>query len=189
MSSSFSFPNLLNHTYTKNPSKAIRIHDVFLSFRGEDTRASFTSHLNTSLLNAGIKVFRDDDSLQRGDIISTSINRAIEQSQIAVIIFSKNYADSRWCLDELVKIMECSKSIGQVVLPVFYGVDPSEVRHQNGEFGRAFQSLLTRLSNMKGLFKVLNFKSRSPNLEQERNWTAALHEVAGFAGFVVLNSR
>ncbi|KAK2366008.1 disease resistance protein RPV1 [Trifolium repens] len=189
MSSSFSFPNLLNHTYTKNPSKAIRIHDVFLSFRGEDTRASFTSHLNTSLLNAGIKVFRDDDSLQRGDIISTSINRAIEQSQIAVIIFSKNYADSRWCLDELVKIMECSKSIGQVVLPVFYGVDPSEVRHQNGEFGRAFQSLLSRLSNMKGLFKVLNFKSGSPNLEQERNWTAALHEVAGFAGFVVLNSR
>ncbi|KAK2420073.1 disease resistance protein RPV1 [Trifolium repens] len=188
MSSSFSFPNLLNDTYTKNPSKA-RIHDVFLSFRGEDTRASFTSHLNTSLLNAGIKVFRDDDSLQRGDIISTSINRAIEQSQIAVIIFSKNYADSRWCLDELVKIIECSKSIGLIVLPVFYGVDPSEVRHQNGEFGRAFQSLLTRLSNMKGLFKVLNFKSGSPNLEQERNWTAALHEVAGFAGFVVLNSR
>ncbi|GAU29182.1 hypothetical protein TSUD_276010 [Trifolium subterraneum] len=189
MSSSFSFPNLLNDTYTKNPSKAIRIHDVFLSFRGEDTRASFTSHLNTSLLNAGIKVFRDDDSLQRGDIISTSINRAIEHSQIAVIVFSKNYADSRWCLDELVKIMECSKTIGQVVLPVFYGVDPSEVRHQNGEFGRAFQSLLTRLSNIKGLFKVLNFKSGSPNLEQERSWTAALHEVAGFAGFVVLNSR
>ncbi|GAU29189.1 hypothetical protein TSUD_276080 [Trifolium subterraneum] len=96
---------------------------------------------------------------------------------------------SRWCLDELVRIMECSKSIGQVVLPVFYGVDPSEVRHQNGEFGRAFQSLLTRLSNIKGLFKVLNFKSGSPNLEQERSWKAALHEVAGFAGFVVLNSR
>ncbi|PNY14991.1 disease resistance protein (TIR-NBS-LRR class) [Trifolium pratense] len=189
MSSSFSFPNLLNDTYTKNPSKTIRIHDVFLSFRGEDTRVSFTSHLNTSLLNAGIKVFRDDDSLQRGDIISTSISRAIEQSQIAVIVFSKNYADSRWCLDELVKIMECSKSTGQVILPVFYGVDPSEVRHQNGEFGRAFQSLLTRLSNMKGLFKVLNFKSGSLNLEQERSWTAALHEVAGFAGFVVLNSR
>jgi len=189
MSSSFNFPDLLNNTCTKNSSKALSIHDVFLSFRGEDTRASFTSHLNTSLLNAGVKVFRDDDSLQRGDAISKSINRAIEQSRIAVIVFSKNYADSRWCLDELVKIMECSKTIGQVVLPVFYGVDPSEVRHQNGEFGKAFESLLTRLSNTKRLFKVLNFKSRSPNMEQERSWTTALHEVAGFAGFVVLNLR
>jgi len=60
---------------------------VFLSFRGEDTRASFTSHLNTSLLNAGVNVFRDDDSLQRGDAISKSINRAIEQSRIVVVVF------------------------------------------------------------------------------------------------------
>lgn len=79
---------------------------MFLSFRGEDTRASFTSHLN-----AGVKVFRDDDSLQRGDGISKSINRAIEQSRIAVIVFSKNYADSRWCHDELVKITECFKTV------------------------------------------------------------------------------
>ena len=88
-------PPLLNNTYTKNPLNALRIHDMFLSFRGEDTRASFTSHLNTSLLNAGVNVFRDDDSLQRGDAISKSINRAIEQSRIAVVVFSKNYADSQ----------------------------------------------------------------------------------------------
>jgi len=47
--------------------------EVFLSFRGEDTRASFISHLYASLQNAGINVFRDDDSLQRGDHISTSL--------------------------------------------------------------------------------------------------------------------
>ncbi|MCI40243.1 TMV resistance protein N-like, partial [Trifolium medium] len=68
----------------------------------------------------------DDDSLQRGERISASLNRAIEESQIAVIVFSRNYGDSRWCLDELVKIMECHRTIGQVVLPVFYDVDPSE---------------------------------------------------------------
>jgi len=67
---------------------------VFLSFRGEDTRASFTSHLYASLQNSGFTVFKDDDSLERGDRISTSLLRAIEQSQIAVIIFSRNYADS-----------------------------------------------------------------------------------------------
>jgi len=74
--------------------------------------------------------------------------------------------------------MESSNTIGQVVLPVFYSVDPSEVRHQKGEFGKAFESLLTRLSNTKRLFKLLNFKSGSPNMEHERSWTTTLHEVA-----------
>ncbi|PNX62609.1 disease resistance protein (TIR-NBS-LRR class), partial [Trifolium pratense] len=149
-----------------------RRYEVFLSFRGEDTRASFTSHLYASLQNNGIIVFKDDDSLQRGDHISTSLLEAIEQSKIAVIVFSKNYSDSGWCLNELVKIIECHRTIGQTLLPVFYDVDPSEVRHQTGEFGKAF-SLLSRISKKKDILK----------------WRDALREAASLAGFVVLNSR
>ncbi|CAJ2657360.1 unnamed protein product [Trifolium pratense] len=149
-----------------------RRYEVFLSFRGEDTRASFTSHLYASLQNNGIIVFKDDDSLQRGDHISTSLLEAIEQSKIAVIVFSKNYSDSGWCLNELVKIIECHRTIGQTLLPVFYDVDPSEVRHQTGEFGKAF-SLLSRISKKKDILK----------------WRDALREAASIAGFVVLNSR
>ncbi|PNY16163.1 disease resistance protein (TIR-NBS-LRR class) [Trifolium pratense] len=152
-----------------------RRHEVFLSFRGEDTRASFTSHLYASLRNEGINVFMDDDSLQRGDRISESLNQAIEQSQIAVIVFSRNYGDSRWCLDELVKIMDCQRTIGQLVLPVFYDVDPSELRHQTGEFGKAFQSLFNRISKQEE--------------DKLRIWRDALCEAAALAGFVVLNSR
>lgn len=174
---------------TKDPSKALRVHDVFLSFRGEDTRSSFTSHLHHSLLNSGIKVFMDDDSLQRGDNISTSLLQAIEQSQIAIIIFSQNYAKSRWCLNELAKIMKCHRTIGQVVLPVFYDIHPSEVRHQTGEFGKAYQNLLNKLSNKKGLFKVPVFKFGLSNFKLQQSWTTALHEAAGFGGFVVPNYR
>ena len=50
-----------------------RKYDVFLSFRGEDTRASSTSHLSASLRNSGFAIFKDDHSLQRGDNISTSL--------------------------------------------------------------------------------------------------------------------
>lgn len=148
---------------------------MFLSFRGEDTSASFTSHLYASLQNAGINIFKDDYSLTRGDQISISLLKAIEKSQIAVVIFSRNYANSQWCLNELVKIMECHRTIGQVVLPIFYNVDPSEVRHQKGEFGKAFQSLLNKIS--------------SEFLNLEPCWRAALREAAGLAGFIVLNSR
>ncbi|KEH25115.1 putative TIR domain, winged helix-turn-helix DNA-binding domain-containing protein [Medicago truncatula] len=159
---------------SKLKPERVRIHDVFLSFRGEDTRSSFTSHLYAALKNFGIKVFRDDNELQRGDCISTSLSHAIEQSRISIIVFSKNYADSRWCLNELEKIMKCQRTIGQVVVPVFYHVDPSEVRNQKGEFGRAFESLLNRILN---------------EVELALNWKEALRVAAGLAGFVVLNFR
>ncbi|MCH87813.1 TMV resistance protein N-like [Trifolium medium] len=174
----------------------IRNHDVFLSFRGEDTRASFTSHLSASLQNAGITVFKDDQSLQRGDLISISLMNAIDNSKISIIVFSKNYADSQWCLQELVQVMNCQRTVGQIVLPVFYDVDPSEVRRQTGVFGKAFHNLLNRIAQEE---KSLVFKwgndvlwgngIRVGNKDMVQKWRHALHQAGGLAGFVVLNSR
>ena len=113
-------------------------YDVFVSFRGEDTRKNFTSHLYQGLENRGILTFVDDKRLEDGDSISEELVKAIEESQVAVIIFSKNYAESRWCLNELVKIMECKEENGQTVIPVFYDVDPSHVRYQSESFAEAF---------------------------------------------------
>ncbi|GMP78063.1 hypothetical protein CsSME_00034138 [Camellia sinensis var. sinensis] len=113
-------------------------YDVFLSFRGEDTRKNFTDHLYEALVQAGIHTFRDDDELPRGREISSELLKSIEGSRISIVVFSRNYASSRWCLDELVKIIECKKTLGQLVLPIFYDVDPSDVRHQTGCFGEAF---------------------------------------------------
>ncbi|KAL5739651.1 hypothetical protein ACOSQ2_028831 [Xanthoceras sorbifolium] len=112
-------------------------YDVFLSFRGEDTRDNFTSHLHKALCDKRIQTFIDYQ-LNRGYEISPSLLYAIQQSQISVAIFSKNYASSRWCLEELVKILECKKMYGQIVIPVFYEVDPSDVRNQRGAFADAF---------------------------------------------------
>jgi len=156
-----------------------RNFEVFLSFRGEDTRASFTSHLYAALQNAGIIVFKDDESLPRGKQISSSLRLAIENSPISIVVFSKNYAESWWCLKELEKIMECHRTTGQVVIPVFYDVDPSEVRHQRGDFGKAFQRLLSKISKEEEE-KVLDWKQR---------WRKALGEIGGFSAVEILNSR
>ncbi|KAM5575262.1 disease resistance protein RPV1-like [Rosa sericea] len=112
-------------------------YDVFLSFRGADTHNYFTSHFNSKLVASGIHTFIDN-KLRRGEDISLSLIRAIEGSRISLIGFSANYASSTWCLDELVKIMECRKTLGQAVFPIFYHVDPSDVRHQTGSFAKAF---------------------------------------------------
>ena len=84
-------------------------NDVFLSFRGEDTCKNFTDHLYSILKQKSIITFRDDKNLKRGEPISPELLKAIEESMFAIVILSKNYASSVWCLDELVKIMECKK--------------------------------------------------------------------------------
>nr|KAJ0190436.1 hypothetical protein LSAT_V11C800409020 [Lactuca sativa] len=113
-------------------------YHVFLSFRGEDTRKNFVDHLYSALEQQGIYTYKDDETLPRGESIGPSLVKAIEESQIAVIIFSENYADSSWCLDELLCIMNCKDKKGQVVMPIFYDVDPSDVRKQKRKYGEAF---------------------------------------------------
>ncbi|KAG6599271.1 Disease resistance protein RPV1, partial [Cucurbita argyrosperma subsp. sororia] len=111
-------------------------YHVFLSFRGEDTRTNFTSHLVMALQQKCVNVFIDD-KLERGEQISESLFRSIEGALISIVILSENYASSSWCLDELVKIIECKKSKDQKVLPIFYYVDPSTIRKQTETFGEA----------------------------------------------------
>ncbi|XP_058756858.1 disease resistance protein RUN1-like [Vicia villosa] len=169
-----------------------------------NTRASFTSHLYASLQNEGIRVYIDGCSLPRGDHISTSLRQAIEveQSQISVIVFSANYAQSCWCVEELLLIMQCHRNIGQIVLPVFYDVDPSEVRHQTGEFGKGFQKLLEKFCNeglgdhppglvwwLDGCVSRDNWKSFVTRGCPKRSWRTEICEAASLAGFVIPNSR
>nr|ADU33180.1 putative TIR-CC-NBS-AAA+ATPase [Cucumis sativus] len=147
---------------TGSSSSHLRLpFDVFLSFRGEDTRSNFTSHLHMALCQKGINVFIDDDKLPRGEEICTSLLKAIEESKISIVIISENYASSHWCLDELMKIIMCNKSNNrQVVFPVFYKVNPSHVRRQRGVFGEEFAKLQVRFSNkMQAWSEALTFIS------------------------------
>lgn len=114
-------------------------HDVFISYRGDDARNCFSCHLASALELEKIKIFRDDRDMTPGDEIWPTIRKAIEISKLFVIIFSENYASSSWCLNELVYILECRQNYKQIVLPVFYNIDPSNVRHQEGSYKAAFE--------------------------------------------------
>ncbi|KAM7481989.1 hypothetical protein LguiB_006572 [Lonicera macranthoides] len=104
-------------------------YQVFLSFRGEDTRKTFIGHLYTALYQTGLRTFIDDEEIERGKRLELELHKAIQESRISIIVFSKNYASSKWCLNEVVTILEWSRSrsrSGHEVLPVFYDVDPSD---------------------------------------------------------------
>ncbi|KAG7945340.1 hypothetical protein I3843_15G146600, partial [Carya illinoinensis] len=147
-------------------------HDVFLSFRGKDVRHNFISHLNRALRQSGMKTYMDGIDLERGEQISSELFKAIEESHISIIVFTKNYAKSRWCLDELLKILECKKIMKQIVLPIFYKVKPSEVHEQKGRFGKAFTKLGKKIKD-----------DIKPLME---SWKEALEEVANLSGLEYL---
>ena len=145
-------------------------HDVFLSFCGVDTRRSFTDHLLAALKRNGILTFKDDEGLDGGKSILSELLKAIEESRFAIIIFSKNYASSRWCLDELAEIVRCREEKGLTILPIFYDVNPSDVRKQAGTFGQAF-----------------NKHEDKENIKKVETWRDALKEVANISGWHLQN--
>uniref|UniRef100_A0A7N0TX53 TIR domain-containing protein n=1 Tax=Kalanchoe fedtschenkoi TaxID=63787 RepID=A0A7N0TX53_KALFE len=147
------------------------VHDVFLSFRGEDVRKSFIDHLRSGLKREGITaIFYDDTGLERGEEIQSKLYEAIDRSKMAIVTFSPRYAESRWCLDELVRIMERRSSHSlMVVLPVFYNVDPTHVRHQTGPYQEEFR------------------KHKVAKIDRVNKWRQALASAADLAGFGLQN--
>jgi hypothetical protein len=131
-------------SFTANPYR--KSYDVYLSFCDEDT-GPFVSRLYTALSSEdGIIVFWDNDRLGSGEI-PTSMLSVIGHCQIAIIVFSINYANSRRCLQELEKITKCSRTSNLIVLPVFYdGVHPSNGSLKSGMFGEAFHDFVDRIS-------------------------------------------
>ncbi|XP_057446068.1 disease resistance protein Roq1-like [Lotus japonicus] len=143
-------------------------YDVFLNFRGEDTRNNFTGSLYNSLDQKGIHTFLDDEELRKGEEIRPALVKAIIESRTAIMVFSENYAESTFCLDELVTILEHLKAQGRLVWPIFYDVDPSKVRHQTGSYAQALAKHEERFKYDKG--KV-------------QKWRKALYEAANLSGW------
>ncbi|KAL1217955.1 Disease resistance protein RML1B [Cardamine amara subsp. amara] len=141
------------------------IYNVFTSFHGPDARDSFLSHLRKQFSFNGITMY-DDQKMERGGTIGPALIQAINASRISIVVLTKNYASSGWCLDELLEILKCKKDIGQIVIPVFYGVDPSDVRRKTGDFGIAFYETCARKTDE----------------EKRQKWSHALEDVGNTAG-------
>ncbi|XP_057753949.1 TMV resistance protein N-like isoform X2 [Arachis stenosperma] len=153
------------------PPRSCTYH-VFLSFRGKDIRTGFIGHLYAALNRKGITTYKDDKNLRKGHVISKELLKAIEESMFAVIVFSPDYASSSWCLDELQKIIECKNQLGLQMLAVFYGVEPSDVRHQRRTFEEAFKKHEERHDSEK----VKRWRDALTQVAAHSAWTSKIYE-------------
>ncbi|XP_010041497.2 uncharacterized protein LOC104430442 [Eucalyptus grandis] len=142
-------------------------YQVFLAFRGPDTRHSLAAYLYISLVAAGVRVFNDADPSLIGKDVDHEICNAIDHCKISIPILSKDYPSSRWCLDELAQMVECKRRKRQKILPIFYKVRTSHVRDLSGVFGE----------------KILKHEKMVDECTYER-WKLALKEVGSFKGWV-----
>ncbi|KAK3417447.1 hypothetical protein EUGRSUZ_H01900, partial [Eucalyptus grandis] len=158
---------MLSSSSSSSSSEVKWRFDVFINFRGEDVRHGFVDDLHKCLLHRGINAYIDSEDLRRGDKISPALMKAIEESRIAVLVFSENYASSSWCLNELVKVMECRRLKEEPVLPVFYKVEPGEIRGLRGRYGD----------------ELARHEKLGQDPERVDKWREALIEAANLAGW------
>ncbi|XP_076900003.1 TMV resistance protein N-like isoform X2 [Bidens hawaiensis] len=142
-------------------------NDVIISYSFEDIGKTFISHLRAALIRNSFAI-SDHTMLPVGQDMRLELLKAIEESEMYIVVFSPHYASSVRNLDELVDIMDSSHKLDErKVVPVFYKVEPSDVRSQQGPFIEAFQAHHT-----------------DTNLDPERvkRWRHALKEVGQLSG-------
>ncbi|XP_057865519.1 disease resistance protein RPV1 [Cryptomeria japonica] len=113
-------------------------YHVFLSFRGPDVRKTLVDHLFEALSAAGLKVYKDDENLEKGEKIWPSLEGAIKSSVIRIPVFSRGYAESVWCLKEAAAML----STPDLIIPLFYHVNPTYVRYPLNESSYYKESFL-----------------------------------------------
>ncbi|KFK42369.1 hypothetical protein AALP_AA2G246700 [Arabis alpina] len=141
-------------------------YDVFLSFRGSDVRRNLVSHLYEALTNEGIETFHDDRELRKGEFIWEGLEKAMNQSRFAIVVISKEYASSHWCLKEISVMVDLAEKKRLELIPIFYDIDPSDLKRRSGCFNQAFEKHELRY-----------------DLEMVGKWRRALAQVGNISGW------
>ncbi|XP_059064017.1 disease resistance protein RUN1 isoform X2 [Cryptomeria japonica] len=144
-------------------------YDVFINHRGIDVKRTMASTIYHTLSNIGYQVFLDEEKLQLGDYLPVAIEEAVRKALLHIAIFSKNYAQSPWCLAELALILET----GTKIIPVFYYVQPDDLRWAVKGKGKYAHSFFQH--ELKGRY----------TFEQLQRWKMALHKASFYSGHII----
>lgn len=155
------------------PKTPIHYYDVFLNHRGKDVKNTLASNLYYRLRDQGLRVFFDKEEMQKGNRINFVIENAIKGTHVHIAIFSTGYAQSEWCMDELLLMIES----GSIIVPVFYDVKPTDM-WSNGVYAEA----LRILKDEKVFDREAHQEKARYQSDSIERWKKALMEVTGREG-------
>ncbi|XP_047179764.1 disease resistance protein RUN1-like, partial [Vigna umbellata] len=154
--------------------KLPRMYDVLINFNGEDIHRNFVSHLNSVLSTVGLTTFLHHHNA----VNSTHIQEPIlSRCRVAIVVFTQTYSQSAWCLHQLLQIIKWHETYCRHVLPVYYEIQPSDVRLQKGDFGKALKATAQQTFSGQELEDGMS------------RWSHALTKAANFFGWDESNHR
>ncbi|XP_059076036.1 disease resistance protein RUN1-like [Cryptomeria japonica] len=142
-------------------------YDAFISCRGPDVTETLAKQLYELLQARGCRVFLECEEKEWGASIPFAIRDGICSSAVHIPIFSKAYAESSWCLEELVLMLE---QFDALFIPVFYDAEPWELRrieNKDSAYAAAFSG----------------YESRGWKLDKLEEWKTALVSASEFSGY------
>ena len=151
-----------------------RMYDVLINFAGEDIQRKFVSHLDSVLTSVGISTFLHHQNAVKDMYIEEPI---LNMCQVVIVVFTKTFSQSAWCLHQLQQIIAWHESYCRHVLPVYYEIQPSDVRLQKGDFGKAFKATAQQTFSAQQLEHGMS------------RWSHALTKVASLFGWDESNHR
>ncbi|XP_027905591.1 TMV resistance protein N-like [Vigna unguiculata] len=168
------FRLLTSLEFASSTSKLPDMYDVLIHFTGEDIRRKFVSHLESALSAVGFTTFLlHQNAVNPMHIEEHNLNLC----RVAIVVFTKTYSQSAWCLHQLQQIIQWHQTYCRHVLPVYYEIQPSDVRLQNGDFGKAFEATAHQTFSEQQLEHGMS------------RWSHALTKAAHFYGWDESNYR
>jgi len=160
--------------FASSSSKLPRMYDVLINFNGEDIQRKFVSHLDSALSAVGFTTFLHHHNAVQSTHFEPPI---LNLCRVAIVVFTKTYSASAWCLHQLQQIIQWHQTYSRHVLPVYYEIQPSDVRLQKGHFGKAFKATAYQTFSRKQLEHAMS------------RWSQALTKTANFYGWDESNYR
>ncbi|XP_057867119.2 TMV resistance protein N isoform X2 [Cryptomeria japonica] len=163
------FQEIVSTSATSSMSGKKVPYDVFINHRGPDVKHTLAATLYHTLSVMGLRVFLDSQELQLGEYLPKEIEEAMHSASLHIAILSKTYAQSPWCLAELSYMLKT----GTQIIPIFYHLQPGQVRHGKGMYADAFSQ---------------HIKKGRYSSEKIQEWKKAVEDVCSIVGEIIDNN-